>query len=76
MIYSVNRPAPGHAFRIGAPTLGTRPIRGFNTPFKGTSARCECGWTWKTNERPPSRGGQALANEAYRHHLKPLEVQP
>lgn len=64
-------PVEGHDLRVGHKTLGSRNIAGFNTPFRGTTARCTCGdWKWATNDKPPSRGGERAAFERWLTHIR------
>lgn len=69
MMYSENNPRPGHQIQINYTLLGAKNIQGAGYS-RGTEFRCECGVKWRTNDKPPSRGGVALANMAYRDHLR------
>ena len=65
--------APAHALRVVRKRLGAAPLAHINGAAGvryGTGARCSCGWSWFTNEDPPSRGGLERATEAYVAHLE------
>lgn len=66
-----------HELRIGRKRLGAMPIAHINGAAGvryGTTGSCSCGgWSWSTNECPPSRGGRAAVREAHAAHI--AEVQ-
>lgn len=68
MIYSLNRPAPGHDPIVSRYKRGTSRISGGSMQY-GTRIRCDCGrWIEEINVAP-SLGGRVQAGIAYRRHL-------
>lgn len=61
---------PGHELRTSHTLLGTRPIRGFNTPSRGTRGSCSCGeWDDRVNEAPSAGGERWLFEKWLDEHL-------
>lgn len=68
-----------HEFRSSRRRLGAAPLAHINGAAGvryGTNASCSCGgWSWYTNNAPPSRGGARQAREAFdREHLPTLSM--
>lgn len=54
-------------FKVNIGSTPTYPAR----PVYGTKVRCECGWTFKTNESP-TKGGRKLCMSAWERHAEPI----
>lgn len=71
--YSLGRPHPNHSPHIGTYRRGFTHHAWGNGESRGTTLSCSCGWKPKGHGRvstsPPSRGGRADANAAYRAHV-------
>ena len=60
-----------HVLAVGRKRLGAAPLAHINGAAGvryGTTGRCSCGWTWYTNDVPPSRGGRRKAEAAHQVH--------
>jgi hypothetical protein len=64
----------GHHLRLGRFQRGMTAIAP-SRPLYGTTGRCECGATFRSNETP-SKGGQTRVKEAHRAHVDAPQVEP
>lgn len=55
-----------HGYSQGRVSLGMATRSG--RPMYGTTARCSCGWKYRTNETPSGTGGR-YAREAHTTHV-------
>lgn len=66
----------GHRLSTSHVNLGTRPIRGFSTPMRGTTARCSCGeWKERVNEAPSAGGERVLFEWWIEQHIAPMATR-
>jgi hypothetical protein len=68
---TVNNPAEGHRANVYRFSRGRAFVTGRTQG--GTKMRCECGWSWKCNEGPPS-STRKKQNAAYQAHLEETDA--